>query len=213
MEVTFLFTKMAGSTELLQHLGDYRYGEVLAEHQRLLRAAFEAEGGQEVDTQGDAFFVAFPGASDAVAAAASAQRAIAVHPWPDGATVRVRMGLHTGEATIAAGGYVGLDVHRAARICDAGWGGQTLLSQETSTLVECDRLPGVSLRNLGEHRLKDLQRREQIFMLVHPDLPADFPRLRSLDTLPNNLPHMLTVSSDASGRWRRSSHCSPPPLC
>ena len=94
MEVTFLFTKMSGSTELLQHLGDYRYGEVLAEHQRLLRAAFEAEGGQEVDTQGDAFFVAFPRASGAVVAAASAQQAIAVHPWPDGATVRVRCCLY-----------------------------------------------------------------------------------------------------------------------
>ena len=190
--VSFLFTDIEGSTALLQHLGDRRYADVLAEQRRLLRAAFHEGGAHEVDTQGDAFFVAFGRARDAMATAASAQRAITAHPWPEGAPVRVCMGLHTGEATIVASRYVGLNVHRAARICAAGWGGQILVSQATRDAVAHDLPPGVSLRDLGEHRLKDLQRREQIFQLLLPDLPADFPPLRSLDTLPNNLPHYLT---------------------
>jgi len=190
--VTFLFTDIEGSTALLQYLGDRRYADVLGEQRRLLRAAFQAGGGHEVDTQGDAFFVAFRRGQDAVATAAAAQRAITTHPWPDSAPVRVRMGLHTGEPTLVAGGYVGLDVHRAARIGSAGWGGQILLSQATHDAVTDNLPPGVSLRDLGEHRFKDLQRREQIFQLLHPDLPADFPPLRSLDALPNNLPRQLT---------------------
>ncbi|MGQ0550991.1 MAG: ATP-binding protein [Armatimonadota bacterium] len=190
--VTFLFTDIEGSTVLLQHLGDRRYADVLTAQRRLLRAAFQEGGGHEVDTQGDAFLVAFGRALDAVAAVAAAQRAITAHPWPEGASVRVRMGLHTGEPTLTAGGYVGLDVHRAARICAAGHGGQTLLSQATRDAVAHHLPAGVSLRDLGEHRLKDLQRREQIFQLLHPDLPADFPPLRSLDALPNNLPRQLT---------------------
>ncbi len=190
--VTFLFTNIEGSTELLQRLDDRRYGEVLAEHQRLLRAAFQEEGGQEMDTQGDAFFVAFPRASNAVAAAVAAQLAITAHPWPEGVQVRVCIGLHTGEATIADSRYVGLNVHRAARICAAGWGGQILVSRATRDVVTHDLPPGVILRGLGEHRLKDLQRLEEIFQLLHPDLPTDFPPLRSLDVLPNNLPHQVT---------------------
>src|SRR5215218_2570307 len=109
--VTLLFTDIAGSTQLLRQLGD-AYAGVLAAHQRLLREAFAAHGGREVDTQGDAFFVAFPRAVDAVHAAVVAQRALAAYPWPDGAAVRVRMGLHTGEPTSAHGRYVGLAVHR-----------------------------------------------------------------------------------------------------
>jgi predicted ATPase/class 3 adenylate cyclase len=185
--VTFLFSDLETSTRLLQHLGD-RYAEVLAAYRRLLREAFQAWDGYEIDTAGDGFFVAFQRATHAVAAAVAAQRAIAGHPWPEGAPMLVRMGLHTGEPTRAAGGYVGLDVHRAARICAAGHGGQTLLSQTTRTLVEYDLPAGVRLRDVGEHRLKDLQRPERLYQLVIPDLPSAFPPLRSLDRRAHNLP-------------------------
>ena len=121
--VTFLFTDIEGSTTLLQRLGDRRYGEVLEEHQRLLRDAFAKGNGQEIDTQGDAFLVAFSRARDAVATAVVAQQALIKHPWPDGASLQVRMGLHTGEPISNTDRYVGLDVHRAARICAAGHGG------------------------------------------------------------------------------------------
>src|SRR5919205_4040471 len=132
--VTLLFTDIEGSTQLLRRLGE-AYAGVLAEHQRLLWEAFAAHDGREVDTQGDAFFVAFPRAVDAVQAAVAAQRALAAHPWPDRAAVRVRMGLHTGEPTSTGGRYVGLDVHRAARIGAAGHGGQGLLSATTQALL------------------------------------------------------------------------------
>jgi predicted ATPase/class 3 adenylate cyclase len=177
--VTFLFTDIEGSTRLLTRLGD-RYAEVLAEHQRVLRAAFDEHGGREVHTEGDAFFVAFWRASDAVAAAVSAQRSLVCRRWPEGVDVRVRMGLHTGEAEVRLDDYVGLDVHRAARICSAGHGGQVLISSATRELV-ADELPDdVALLDLGEHRLKDLDRPEHLFQLVVGDLPADFPPLASL---------------------------------
>src|SRR5438067_7824630 len=169
--VTLLFTDVEGSTQLLRQLGD-RYASALEEHRRLLRRAFEAWRGCEVDSQGDAFFVAFGRAADAVAAAVAAQRALAAHPWPDGEAVRVRMGLHTGEPTLTPGGYVGLDVHRAARLCAAGHGGQVLLSRTTRDLVEQELPDGVDLRDLGEHRLKDLPRPERVYQLVDADLPA-----------------------------------------
>src|ERR687886_1878324 len=124
--VTLLFTDIEGSTRLLQALGGERYAAVLADHQRLLRVAFQQHGGREVDTQGDSFFVAFSRAGDAVQAAVAAQRALAAHPWPEGGAVRVRMGLHTGEPTGTGGRYVGLAVHRAARVGAAGHGGQVL---------------------------------------------------------------------------------------
>src|SRR5215208_406350 len=124
--VTLLFTDIEGSTRLLKQLRD-GYGVVLEDHRRLLRAAFDAHGGREVDTQGDAFFVVFPTAGHAVAAAAEAQRSLAAQHWPNGARVRVRMGVHTGEATVAGDSYVGLAVHRAARIAAAAAGGQVLL--------------------------------------------------------------------------------------
>ena len=135
--VTLLFTDMEGSTRLLQHVGE-RYSDVLAECRALMRAAFHQHDGHEVDTQGDAFFVAFARATDAVLAAADMQRALATHPWSEGAEVRARIGLHTGEPSLKPEGYVGLDVHRAARIMSAAHGGQVLLSQATSTLVEQD---------------------------------------------------------------------------
>ena len=189
--VTLLFTDIEGSTHLLQQLGD-RYASVLAEWRHLLRASFQEWNGHEVDTQGDAFFVAFARATDAVLASVEVQRALANHPWPEGAAVRVRMGLHTGEPTLTSEGYVGLDVHRTARIMSAGHGGQVLLSQATCNLVEQDLPDDVSLRDLGEYRLKDLGRPRHLFQLDIPGLPADFPRLRTLDTYPNNLPVQLT---------------------
>ncbi len=189
--VTLLFTDIQGSTHLLQRLGD-RYASVLAECRHLLRTVFQEWGGHVVDTQGDAFFVAFARAMDTVLAAAEAQRALATHPWPDGAEVRVRMGLHTGEPQLSSEGYVGLDVHRAARIMSAGHGGQVLLSQTTCNLVEQDLPDDVTLRDLGEHRLKDLGRPRRLFQLVISDIPGDFPPLRTLDTHLNNLPVQYT---------------------
>jgi predicted ATPase/class 3 adenylate cyclase len=188
--VTFLFSDVEGSTRLLMRLGG-RYAEVLGEHQRLLRAAFGEHGGREVHTEGDAFFVAFARASDAIAAAASAQRSLASHRWPEGVDVRVRMGVHTGEAEVRQDDYVGLDVHRAARICAAGHGGQVLISSSTRELV-ADELPAdVALKDLGEHRLKDLDRPEHLFQLVVGDLPSDFPPLAAVSPVPaaaNGLP-------------------------
>ncbi len=179
--VTFLFTDIDGSTQLLRDLRD-QYATVLADQRALLRAAFEKWRGREIDTQGDAFFVAFARAVDAIGAVVETQRALAKHAWPHGVAVRVRMGLHTGEPMIGVTGYVGIDVHRAARICSAGHGGQVLLSQTTRDLVEHD-LPGdVSLRDLGEHRLKDLQHGERLFQLVIDGLPSDFPALKFVDT-------------------------------
>ncbi len=189
--VTFIFTDIEGSTHLLEQLGD-RYAAVLAEYRQLLRATFQEKGGHEVDTQGDAIFVAFPLARDAVAAAVTAQRGIVSHSWPEGGTVRVRVGLHTGEPHSADTGYVGMDVHRAARICAAGHGGQILLSQTTRELVAEDLPEGVSFRDLGEHRLKDLTRPQRLFQVTVADLSSEFPPLKSLDALPNNLPIQLT---------------------
>jgi predicted ATPase/class 3 adenylate cyclase len=177
--VTFLFSDVEGSTRLVTRLPGH-YAEVLADHQRLLRAAFDEHGGREIHTEGDAFFVAFARAGDAIAAAVSAQRSLASQRWPEGVEVRVRMGVHTGEAEVRQHDYVGLDVHRAARICAAGHGGQVLISSSTRELV-ADELPGdVALRDLGEHRLKDLERAEHLFQLVVGDLPAEFPPLASL---------------------------------
>jgi predicted ATPase/class 3 adenylate cyclase len=177
--VTFLFSDVEGSTRLLTRLRG-RYAEVLGEHQRLLRAAFDEHGGREVHTEGDAFFVAFVRAGDAISAAVSVQRSLASQRWPEGVDVRVRIGVHTGEADVRHGDYVGLDVHRAARICAAGHGGQVLISSSTRELVT-DELPGdVALSDLGEHRLKDLDRPEHLFQLIVGDLPADFPALASL---------------------------------
>ena len=189
--VTFLFTDIQGSTQLLQRLQD-QYASVLEDQSLMLRETFTKWHGHEVDTQGDSFFVAFKSTSDAVSAAVDVQRALSKHTWPQGETVQIRMGLHTGEAKAKEEGYVGIDVHRAARICSAGHGGQVLLSQTTCNLVERNLAEGVHLRDLGEHRLKDLRLPERIFQLVIADLPSDFPILKSLDALPNNLPVQLT---------------------
>jgi predicted ATPase/class 3 adenylate cyclase len=189
--VTLLFTDIEGSTRLLERLRD-RYVEVLAAHRRLLRAAFAQFDGHEVSTEGDAFFVAFTKASDAVAAAVAGQRAIASRPWPDGATLRVRMGMHTGEPIVVADSYAGLDVHRAARICSAAHGGQVLLSQATRELLGSELPREVGLRDLGEHRLKDLTRPQRLVQLVIPDLPSEFPSPRTLGAHPMGLPTQLS---------------------
>ena len=189
--VTFLFADIEGSTRLLEQLGD-RYADLLATHRGLLRAAFRAEDGRTVDTSGDAHFVAFRGAINAAMAAVAAQRALALQRWPESLSVRVRMGLHTGDPTLVRGTYIGLDVHRAARLCAAAHGGQILLSQTTRDLVERMLPAELSLRDLGEHHLKDLQRPERIFQLVAAGLPSEFPALRSSDSRLNNLPMQTT---------------------
>ena len=190
--VTFFFSDIEGSTRLLRSTGE-RWPALLERHQALVRAAFEAHGGSEVGTEGDSFFVAFPTAPAGVAAAVAAQRALAAEPWPDDAQVRVRIGLHTGEASLSAKTYVGLHVHRASRIASVGHGGQVLLSAATRSLAH-DALPdGVALRDLGEHRLKDLEHPERIWQLVIEGLEAEFPPISSLDATPNNLPTRMTT--------------------
>jgi class 3 adenylate cyclase len=162
--VTFLFTDIEGSTELLKRLGE-RYGEVLSEHRRLVRELLAAADGVEIDSQGDAFFFAFPRARDAVAGAVEVQRAHARHGWPDDTEVRVRIGLHTGEPSVGAEGYLGLDVVRAARICTAGAGGHVLLSETTRALIGSSLPDGVSLFPLGEQHLKGLDEPERVYEL------------------------------------------------
>ncbi len=189
--VTFLFTDIEGSTRLLQQLGD-EYTALLEEQQQLVREACEKHNGSVVGTQGDSFFVAFSSAVEAINAVAGAQRALTAHAWPNDVNVRVRMGLHTGEPQISSSNYVGLDVHRAARIMAAAHGGQVLLSQRTYELVR-DKLPkGVTLRDLGEHRLKDLRQPKHLHQLVITGLPTDFPPIKSLDARLDNLPVQLT---------------------
>jgi class 3 adenylate cyclase len=173
--VTFLFSDIEGSTRLLRELGA-RWEEALAAHNRLLRDAFAESGGREVDRQGDAFFAVFPQARSAVAAAASAQRTLASEQWPEGAQLRVRMGVHTGEPSVGGEGYLGVDVVRAARICSAAHGGQVLVSETTRALVGA-----ADLKDLGLHHLKDMEHPERLFQLELPDLPRDFPAPRTLD--------------------------------
>ena len=174
---TFLFTDIEGSTQLLNsHRAEY--AEILADHHRLLREQFAAYRGNEIGNQGDSFFVTFARARNAVLAAAECQRALARHRWPDGATVRVRMGIHTGEAQQEADRYVGMAIHRAARISAVGHGGQVLVSQITAGLLEDDAdLPGIYLKDLGEHRLKDISHPVRLYQLDVAGLPTAFPEL------------------------------------
>jgi class 3 adenylate cyclase len=162
--VTFVFSDIEGSTALLKALGD-GYGDVLDTHRRLMRTCFSERGGVEIDTQGDAFFFAFPRARDAVSAAVEAQRLHATYDWTDGHVVRVRMGLHTGEPAVGSEGYLGIDVVRAARLCTVGRGGQVLLSETTRALVGSALPDGVSVHTLGERRLKDIDEPERVFEL------------------------------------------------
>jgi predicted ATPase/class 3 adenylate cyclase len=181
--VTLLFSDIEGSTRLLQRAGD-AYADLLAEHHRLLREACEQHHGFVVDGEGDALFVAFASAAEAAFAAAEAQQALAQHPWPDENEILVRIGLHTGEPRSIDGRYIGLDVHQAARVMAAGHGGQVLLSESTRTLLD-ERF---EVRDLGEHRLKDLSGSQHLYQLHVEGLPAEFPPLKTLDNRPTNLP-------------------------
>ncbi len=193
--LTFLFTDIEGSTKLLNALGTDRYHEVLATHTQTLRAAFAK--GTEVRIEGDALFLVFDDAVAAIRAAAAAQRALASTEFPHEAVVRVRMGMHTGQGTPASreagADYVGIDVHRAARIANIAHGGQVLLSGTTATLAGPDLGDGIAVRDLGEHRLKDLAHPERVYQLVIAGLPNDFPPVRSLDRTPNNFPTQVTT--------------------
>ena len=187
---TFLFTDIEGSTRLLQHFGD-QYSALLETHRALIAAAVNRAGGRVVGTEGDSFFCSFPTAAGGVSAAADAQRALEAHDWPEDGRIRVRMGVHTGEAVESKGDYVGLAVHQAARIMAAAHGGQVLVSEATRRLVP--NLPeGTELRDLGEKRLKDLAAPERLYELVIDGLQDRFPALRTLDARANNLPVQLT---------------------
>ncbi len=203
--VTFLFSDIEESTQLARDLGE-RYAQVLEEHARLFRAAIDEYGGHEIHTQGDSFFVAFQGAKGAVSAAAAAQRALAAQAWPDGCKLRVRMGLHTGEAAVTDKRYLGVAVHHASRICSARHGGQVLLSQSTAAVLEDERPDGIELRALGHHQLKGFERPEPIFQLVVTDLPADFPPLRAEHHLGRLIDHVHLRVRDlaASKRFYRA---------
>jgi predicted ATPase/class 3 adenylate cyclase len=184
--VTMLFSDIEGSTALLTRLGE-RYGKALSAHRQLMRRAFAVGGGQELGTEGDSFFVVFESAGGAVRSCIEAQRALLNHEWPGGESVRVRMGLHSGEPARHDDGYVGIDVHRAARIAASAHGGQVVLSDATRLLVETRLPPGVSVRDLGWHRLKDIEAPEHLYQLVAAGLGERFPPLRSLGA-PTGLP-------------------------
>jgi class 3 adenylate cyclase len=179
--ITFLFTDIEGSTELLKQLRE-GYAEVLGDQRRILRETLGDAGGREMDTQGDAFFFSFTRARDAVEGAVRAQSALQAHEWPKGAQVRVRMGLHTGEPAVGDEGYVGLDVVRAARICSAGHGGQILLSDTTRALIGSEVPEGTILRDLGAQKLKDLEE-ERIYELARSGAER-FPALKAEPSKP-----------------------------
>ena len=190
--VTFLFTDIEGSTALWER-DQVAMTSAVARHLTLLQAATESHDGTLFKVVGDAVQAAFPTAPDAVAAALVAQRALLQEAWPEGSgTLRVRMALHTAAAEPLNGDYLAPGLNRLARLMAAGHGGQVLLSLATQELAR-DALPaGAGLRDLGEHPLRDLYRPERVFQLLHPDLPADFPPIRTLATRPNNLPLQST---------------------
>jgi predicted ATPase/class 3 adenylate cyclase len=199
--VTFMFTDIEGSTCLLQRVGE-SYADLLADHNSILRAAIAAGGGTEVQTEGDAFFAVFPSPDGAVRAAVQAQRDLASHAWPEANVIRVRIGLHTGNGVLSGGQYVGLDVHRAARIEAASHGGQVVISGSTQALAR-DALPvDVGVRDLGRHRLKDIEQPEHLHQLVIEGLPDEFPPIRALDARLTNLP---PERSSFVGRERESA--------
>ena len=186
--VTFLFTDIERSTQGFAALGDERFGDLQEVHRALLRRAFQAHEGVEVRTEGDSFFVAFGRAVDAAMAAIDGQRSLRSHDWPPEGELRVRMGLHTGDAPMRNGDYVGHDVNKARRICDAGHGGQILTSEATAGLLDAHLPDGVALSDLGLHRLKDLGDRQRLYQLTAEGLEQDFPPLRSVDAFTHNLP-------------------------
>lgn len=167
--LTILFTDIEGSTRLLQDLGRGDYARLLSEHHRLVRSAIAACDGVEIKTEGDSFFAVFPRATDAITAAVQLQRALSAHEWPAGSAVAVRAGVHTGDVAVSENDYVGMDIHRAARISAAAHGGQVLLSDATRSMVEANLPTDLSIRDLGEHRLKDIDAPEHLFQLVVTD--------------------------------------------
>ena len=190
--VTFLFTDIEGSTRLLQALGHERYGHLQDEHSAIMRDAIDQGSGVEIRTEGDAFFAVFGSPAGAVLAATEAQRGLAMHAWPDGSEIRVRIGMHTGEGSLGGDDYLGIDVNRAARIAAAGHGGQVILSTATAGLVEQTLPDGVVLRDLGLHRFKDFPDPSRLYDLVIPGMPSDFAQLRTLDARPTNIPSERT---------------------
>jgi class 3 adenylate cyclase len=199
--VTFLFSDIEGSTDLVRRVGDDVFSEIRALHRRILREAFAAHGGREIDTAGDGFFIAFDSARSAGLAAISAQLELATFIWPEDVEVRVRIGVHTAEPHLAEDGYVGVGVHRAARICDAAHGGQILLSNATAGIVEDAELPGAELIDLGEHRLKGLPHKQRLLQLQVPGLPSQFPPPRTPEA-DTQVPGVATfLFSDLVG-WR-----------
>jgi class 3 adenylate cyclase len=182
--VTFAFSDIEGSTGHLKRLGE-RYGDLIAEHRRLMRGAYGACDGVEIDAQGDSFFFAFVRARDAVAAAVAAQRAHAEHTWVDGETPRVRMGLHTGEPSVGEEGYVGLDVVRAARLCTAGRGGHVLLSEPTRALVGSTLPGGVTVDSVGVLQLKDIDEPERVYSLAIDGVEQPAGELSAADSAPD----------------------------
>jgi YVTN family beta-propeller protein len=176
--VTFVFTDIEGSTRLVQEFKE-RWPEVRSVHRRIVREAFEAHGGDEVDTQGDSFFYVFGRARDAALAAASAQRGLAAHDWPEAGRVRIRIGMHTGEPVVSEEGYHGIGVHRAARIMAAGHGGQVLVSEATAAVLRDEEIAGLGVRDLGVHQLKDLDRPEHVYQLVAKGLETSFAKIQT----------------------------------
>jgi len=179
--VTFLFSDIEGSSDLVRRLGNDAFAAVRGDHRRLLREAFNAHGGHEIDTAGDGFFMAFDSAREAVAAAVDAQRSVSAQAWPAGAEIRVRIGLHTAEPHLSDDGYVGIGVHRASRICDAARGGQILVSNATAGIIEDAALDGVDLVDLGAHRLRGFRHEQRLFQVTVEGLPSDFDLPRTDD--------------------------------
>jgi predicted ATPase/class 3 adenylate cyclase len=188
---TFLFTDIEGSTRLWERDPE-AMKTALAAHDALMRQAIGPHGGRVFKTMGDAFYAVFTSAREAIAAALQAQRSLITHPWAGIGPIRVRMALHSGPAELRDGDYFGPTLNRVARILAVGHGGQTLVSQAVYALVADSLPPEAELQDLGAHRLRDLHRPEHIFGLLATGLPAEFPTLRSLDALPNNLPRQLT---------------------
>ena len=190
--VTFLFTDIEGSTQILGDVGEKKYSKLLSAHSRIIRDSITRYNGIEVRTEGDAFFCVFQDAVGAINAVIAIQKDLTDYDWSSRGQIRVRMGLHTGQGVIGEDDYAGIDVHRAARIAAAGHGGQVLLSTETYALTKRSLPADIGGRDMGEHRFKGLQESEHLYQLVIPELPVEFPALRSLAGVPNNIPEQLT---------------------
>jgi predicted ATPase/class 3 adenylate cyclase/DNA-binding CsgD family transcriptional regulator len=208
--VTLLFADIEGSTSVLQRVGN-EFAGILHEYRRLMRAAFARFKGHEVDVEGDGYFAVFARASDALQGAIAAQRALAAHPWPKGVAIRARMALHTGEPAISGRSYVGMDVHRAARLCAAGHGGQVLVSQTTRELLGEVLPDDVELRDLGIYHLKDLSAL-RVHQVVAPGLPAEFPALRFADAVHNLLAQVRRSLARREGAGTPGARAEPTPL-